>query len=139
MDTLGHDSSLSHSKIITLYILLYSLCWEPTISRVITLATETWPLELFSPSLKTSFEARDGQVNGPESQWHRCHPLVSATAVVSKGNNSYGRWSHLSLTGTRTCIRTLGPLREKKISHVKLMGITAGYYGLVNLLLSIQV
>lgn len=65
------------------------------------------------------------------------HPLASATAVVSKGNNSCGRWLHLSLTGTSTYFGTPGPHRDEKSSYIKLMGIQTSPYGSGSLLLSI--
>ena len=61
-----------------------------------------------------TFLRLNGQADGSQrAQGHRCRPLASATAVVSKGNKSCSRWSHLSLTGARTCIRTRGPHRER--------------------------
>lgn len=89
--------------------------WVHPTSRILAIATKTQPPELFSSSLQALPEAEDGQAHcSQRAQWHRCHPLALLTAVVSKGNNSCGRWSHLSLTGTRTCIRTRGPTGKEE-------------------------
>ena len=97
----------------TSWLLNLTPSWVLPTSRILAVATESQPLGLFSSSMKALPEAEDGQVDcSQRAQCHRCHPLASATAVVSKGNNSCSRWSHLSLTGTGTCIRTLGPHRK---------------------------
>lgn len=108
------EPSLSPFQNLGSQALLYAPFWVLPISRTLAVATQTQSHGLFSSSLKDFPEAEDGQADGsPRAQGHRCHPLASATAVVSKGNNSCSRWAHLSLTGAGTCIRTRGPHRER--------------------------
>lgn len=128
MAELGPELSLSHSKILAPKS--YSTLPPGYFPSLGHLQLPPKPsLRLFSPSLKVLPEAEDSPADcSQRAQWHRCHPLASATAVVSKGNNSCSRWSHLSLTGARTCIRTRGPTgREQQLSQ---MGINTGRCGI---------